>query len=66
MKKAKELRDLSIDELQANYQDTKKELFRLVNDARISKKTEKPHLIQGKKKEIARILTVMHEKQLAS
>lgn len=66
MKKARELRDLSIDELQANYQDIKKELFQLVNEGRVSKKTDKPHLIQQKKKEIARMLTIMHEKQLAS
>lgn len=66
MKKAKELRDLSTDELQANYQDTKKELFQLVNEARLSKKTEKPHLVKEKKKDIARMLAILHERQLTS
>ncbi len=65
MLKAKDLRDQSIDELTANYEDHRRELFQLSNEARIAKKAEKPHVIRQKKKDIARLLTVLHEKQLA-
>ena len=65
MLKAKDLRDKSVEELAVDYEDQRNELFRLINEAKIAKKAEKPHLIRGKKKDIARLLTVMHEKQLA-
>lgn len=66
MLKAKELRDQSVDELNANYEDLCKEIFKLKNEARMTKKTEKPHLIREKKKDIARLLTVMNEKRQAN
>lgn len=66
MRKAKDFRDLSIDECEATCSDARKELFNLINEFRHSKKLEKPHLIPQKKKEIARLLTVIHEKRLAS
>jgi large subunit ribosomal protein L29 len=65
MKKAKDFRDLSLDELEATHSDARKELYNLINESKHSKKLEKPHLIPLKKKEIARLLTVMHEKRLA-
>jgi ribosomal protein L29 len=60
--KAKELRDMSKEELQALLEDTRAEVFNLVNDARKTKKNEAPHLQREKKKTIARILTVLCEK----
>lgn len=65
MKKAIEFRDMSNEELEATYQDLLKEVFHLRNEFKQSRKLEKPHLIPEKKKEIARLLTVKHEKQLA-
>lgn len=65
IRKAKDLRDLTIDELEATCYDTRKELFGIVNQMKLSKKMEKPHLIRQKRKDIARLLTVMHEKQRA-
>lgn len=65
MKKAKDFRDLSIEELEATYNDARKELFHLVNELKHSKKAEKTHLISQKKKEIARLLTVKRQKQLS-
>ena len=62
MKKAKDFRDLSLDELDATYQDKCKELFQHVNQLKHDKKSEKPHLIGLTKKEIARLLTVKNEK----
>jgi len=65
MLKAKDLRDQAIEELEALYSDSRKSLFRLVNEAKQAKKAEKPHLIREKRKDIARLLTVIHQKQLA-
>lgn len=65
MRKAKDLRDQSLDEIKAAYSDTCKELFHLINQGKQEKKLEKPHLIRQKRKEIARVLTVLREKELA-
>ncbi len=65
MLKAKDLRDKSIEELEATYVDLCKELFELKNAARHSQKMEKPHLKGQKRKDIARALTVLHEKRQA-
>lgn len=65
MLKAKDLRDQNIDELQVMYSDCQKSLFRLVNEAKQAKKAEKPHLIREKRKDIARLLTIIHQKQMA-
>lgn len=63
--KAKDMRDQTIDELEATYNDTRKELFQLVNEMQRTKKMEKPHLLRQKRKDIARLLTVLTEKQSA-
>lgn len=66
MAKAKELRDLSLEELEANYQDARKALFHLVNERKLSKQFEKPHRIPETKKQIAQLLTIISEKQQAN
>jgi len=63
MKKAKEFRDMSVEELESTYSDQCKELFQLKNQLKHDKKLEKPHTIKQSKKEIARLLTVLNEKQ---
>ena len=63
MLKAKDIRDQSVEEIEATYRDISKELFLLVNEMRLTKKLEKPHLIQEKKRDIARLLTVLNEKK---
>lgn len=65
MKKAQEYRDQSLQELEAQYVDTRKELYNLVNEMKQTKKAEKPHLVRHKKREIALLLTVINEKRLA-
>lgn len=65
MLKAKDLRDQSLEELQAAHRDCCKELFILVNQSKQEKKLEKPHLLSQKRKDIARLLTVIREKELA-
>ncbi len=66
MYKAKDLRDQSVDELEAIYEDACKTLFILVNQAKAVKKVEKPHEIKNTRKDIARILTVLSEKKRAA
>lgn len=66
MKKAKEFRDQSLQELEAICLDARKELFTLINQMKQSKKVEKPHLARHKKREIALLLTVINEKKRAA
>lgn len=62
MLKPKQLRDQAIEELEAVLFDSKKELYLLQNQLRQTKKLEKPHLLRQIKKDIAKILTVIKEK----
>lgn len=63
MYKAKELRDQSLQELEATYNECCRKLFDLVHAFRFQKKLEKPHEIKHARKDIARLLTVMTEKR---
>ncbi len=63
MYKPKELRDRSLEELEALYDESCKKLFELQNEFRAQKKREKPHEIKHARKDIARLLTIMTEKQ---
>lgn len=63
MYKAKDLRDQSLDELEAIYDESCRKLFQLVNEAKSQKKREKPHEIKHARKDIARLLTVMTQKR---
>lgn len=63
MYKAKDLKDQSLEELEAIYQDSCKKRFELVNKYKAQKKQEKPHEVKHVRKDIARLLTVMTEKR---
>lgn len=63
MLKASNLRDMAVEELEATLSDLSKELFHLINEMKRAKKLDKPHLLRQKKKEKARLLTILHEKQ---
>ena len=60
--KARELRNLSREELEEKLGSLKKSLFDL-NFQRRYGKVEKPNLFRQAKKDIARILTVLKEKK---
>lgn len=62
---AQEFRDQSKDELIAKLKETKKELFELRNEQKRTRKVEKPHLLKEKKKDIAKMNTIIREKELA-
>jgi large subunit ribosomal protein L29 len=66
MAKAKELRDQSPEELKAVYQDLSKELFQIRNEMKVTRKIEKSHLVNVKKKDRARVMTILREKEMAA
>lgn len=66
MYKAKELRDQSIEELEASYQESCAKLYKLNSVLRSERKREKPHELKHARKDIARLLTVMNEKRQTS
>jgi len=50
-------------ELNAKIRDLDREIFDLRNELAINRKLEKPHLIKAKRREKARLLTSMTQKQ---
>ena len=58
--KAKELRNLSREELMAKEKSLKEELFKL-NQQRYAGRVEKPHMFTTLKRDIARIETILQE-----
>jgi large subunit ribosomal protein L29 len=63
MARAKEYRDMSSEELEAALTDINRELFELRNEFMAAKKSEKPHRLRERRRDKARLLTVMTEKQ---
>ncbi len=62
MTKATELRNQSESELKTLYQDLSREMFQLRNEMKVARKMEKPHLVRLKKKDRARVMTILSEK----
>ena len=60
---AKKKKDDAALELDAKIRDLDREIFDLRNELAINRKLEKPHLIKAKRKEKARLLTSMTQKQ---
>lgn len=58
------IREQSVEELEVQKAEAAKDLFQLRNEVRETKKgIEKPHLFRDLKKKVARINTVLREKQ---
>lgn len=55
-------KDQSVEELKALYQELSRDIFELRNEISINKKIEKPHLVKQKKRQRARLLTVLRQK----
>ncbi|MEO0229820.1 MAG: 50S ribosomal protein L29 [candidate division WOR-3 bacterium] len=60
--KAKDLRELTLDELNKRLRELKEELFTLRMDKALHRLNQ-PHKFREIKREIARVLTVMNEKK---
>lgn len=63
MLKAKDLMNQSVEELEGQYEDVCRDIFELISELRVSRKLEKPHELKEKKKDRARILTVLRQKK---
>lgn len=61
--KKKELRDQSAAELLMLSRDLEREVFELRNELSLNRKLEKPHLLKAKRREKARVLTILTQKQ---
>ena len=59
--KAVEVRKLSVEDLEKKLTDLKKELFNLRFQHAINQ-LDNPHKINDVKKDIARVMTILHEK----
>ncbi|MEN9561579.1 MAG: ribosomal protein [Candidatus Parcubacteria bacterium] len=62
-KKKKEMGDRSVAELVALSRDLEREVFELRNELSLNRKLEKPHLLKAKRRERARALTLLTQKQ---
>lgn len=63
MAKKKDYRDLSAEELNAIARDLDKQVYSLRNELALQRKLEKPHLIKQTRREKARVLTALTQKQ---
>ncbi len=62
MAKKTEIKDQSIDELNIRSRELSEEIFQLMNELKVNRKLEKPHLLRLKKRERARVLTTLRVK----
>ena len=62
-KKKKELIDESVKTLQATVLELDKEIFAIRNELSWNRKIEKPHRLKEKRKEKARVLTMLTMKE---
>jgi large subunit ribosomal protein L29 len=58
----KEFRDQSVEELKAMFHDLSKSIFEMKNEISTTRKIDKPHLLRKKKRDRARILTLLNRK----
>lgn len=63
MLKMKDLKDQSVEELETQVRDLAKEIYDLKCEIRITRKVEKPHMVREKKRDRARLLTVLRQKE---
>ena len=63
MGKAKDYREQQVEELEATALDLGKEIFELRNSAKQDGRSTNPHRISEAKRDIARIKTIIGEKQ---
>jgi large subunit ribosomal protein L29 len=61
-KKKTNITDYSVEEMKAKVVDLDKEIFALRNELAVNRKLDKPHLIKAKRREKARLLTIMTQK----
>ncbi len=65
MLQAKELREKGEKELKTQADDLSREMYQMYCELRISRKLDKPHLVREKRRDRARLLTILHEKSVS-
>ena len=63
MLQAKELREKSVDQLEVQEQELARDVYQMNCELKLSRKLEKPHLVREKKRDRARLLTILREKK---
>ena len=66
MEETKKLRELSVAELQAQCNELNAGLFELKCENAVQRKLETPHLLKEKRRQKARVLTILREKEKAT
>ena len=66
MSELQQMKSESIEELQARHLELSKEIFMLTSELKSMRKIDQPHLIRAKKKERARVLTLINQKKAGS
>ncbi|NGX39629.1 MAG: 50S ribosomal protein L29 [Chlamydiae bacterium] len=62
MDRMMEFKDQSVEELKALFRDLSKEIYDLKNEFSMTRKIEKPHLLKKKKRDRARVLTLLSQR----
>jgi len=62
MLEVKELKAQTLDELRTQVRDLSREIFEIKTEFSITRKLEKPHLLRAKKRDRARLMTIMNQK----
>ena len=57
-----EFKDQSVEELKALFRELSKEIYDLKNEISMTRKIEKPHLLKKKKRDRARVLTLLSQR----
>ena len=63
MLKMSDLKDQTVEELKAQQREISKEIYDLRCEMKIARKLEKPHMVREKKRDRARVLTVLRQKE---
>ena len=62
MLEMKDLKNQTLDELRVQVRNLSKEIFEIRTEFSITRKLEKPHLLRAKKRDRARLMTVVNQK----
>ncbi|NGX44917.1 MAG: 50S ribosomal protein L29 [Chlamydiae bacterium] len=62
MESRMDIKGQSVEELKATYHDLCREIYHLKNELSQTRKLEKPHMMSLKKRDRARVLTVLQQK----
>jgi large subunit ribosomal protein L29 len=63
MLETKELQSKRVEELREECEKLSREIYQMGSELKVTRKIEKPHLIREKKRDRARLLTVLRQKR---